>query len=79
MGPFIAMRMTALLDVCGLHRLIRHRHCGREGEYTVFTLINVGTGLTRAKEEEPQQLKSQCLLTATTRTRNGEEFKNGRE
>ena len=67
MGPFIAMRVTVLLDVRRLHRLIRHRHCGGEGEYTVFTLINVGTWLTKGR------------LSARTRTRNGEEFKNGRE
>ena len=35
MVPFIAMRVTALLDVHGLHWLIRRRHCGGEIEYTV--------------------------------------------
>src|ERR1700722_10157761 len=63
MVPFIAMRVTALLDVRRLHWLPRHRHCGREIEYTLFTLINVGAGLTRGREEEELlQLKTQCLL-----------------
>ena len=42
--------------------LIRRRHCGGEIEYTVFTLTNVGVGLTRGREEELLQLKTQCLL-----------------
>ena len=61
MVPFIAMRVTALLDVRGLHWLIRRGHCGGEIEYTVFTLTNVGVGLTRGREEEQLQLKTQCL------------------
>jgi len=63
MVPSIAMRVTALLDVRGLHWLTRRRHYGGKVEYTVFTLINVGAGLTRGREEEEQlQLKTQCLL-----------------
>jgi hypothetical protein len=61
MVPFIAMRVTALLNVRGLHWLTRHRHCG-EIEYAVFTLANVGVGLTRGRKGEQLQLKTQCLL-----------------
>jgi len=62
MVPFITMRVTALLDVRGLHWLIRRRNCGGEIEYMVFTLTNVGVGLTRGREEELLQLKTQYLL-----------------
>jgi hypothetical protein len=49
MVPFIAMRVTALLDVRRLHWLTRHRHCGGEIEYTVFTLIKCGRGVDKGQ------------------------------
>jgi hypothetical protein len=70
MVPFIAMRVTALLDVRGLHWLIRRRHCGGEIEYAVFTLISVGAGLTRGREEQGGgAAAAEDSVSSTVRTR----------
>jgi hypothetical protein len=49
MVPSIAMRVTALLDVRGLHWLTRRRHCGGKVEYTVLHPYQCRRGVNKGQ------------------------------